>query len=175
MYLLVSSFFHIPFVSLLPSNALTKNALIVSPTPKMKPTSVKKVIFANGQYYFEVRGKFPSKPDYRNNILFGEFVIDEDPNNTRIPVMMTVKGGKINVGRSQGSFSGTTIWKLEDTDVLLAAIKPNEPAQLRIRFLSSVLSQQDQRINSMFEGIINGNWSIPDNIVLNPPMVGVVQ
>lgn len=175
VYLRVSTYFHIPLVSLLPSTPLTQSVPIVSPTPRVKPTSVEKVTFGNGQYYFEIRGKFAAKPYYQDDILRGEFIINEDPYGLRIPVIMTVKTGTINVGRSKGSFSGTTVWKLEDTEALRLAIKPGEPARLRIQFFSSVLSKQEKLVKATLEGIMNGNWNIPKEFVFNPMMVGVVE
>jgi len=141
----------------------------------VKPTSVVKVTLKNGQYYYEIHGKFLNKAYYQKDILRDEFVIDEDPYNHRLPVIMTAKTGKINVGRSKGSFTGTTVWKLESTEDLKSAIKPTQPAQLRIQFFSTVASEHDRLVKRTLDGIIEGNWSIPEGFVFIPVMVGVVE
>ncbi|MBU1326779.1 hypothetical protein KKB64_01770 [Patescibacteria group bacterium] len=189
-YLVISAYFGLPAVPpsvsrLVPAsikNALpkaVKEKLLPSPTRAPttgeKPASVEKVTLKNGQYFYEVRGKFAVKPYYQSDILRAEFIIDEDPNNSRIPVIMTAKTGKINVGRSQGSFSGTTVWKLEDTEALRLSIKPGEPARLRIQFFSPVLSEHDKLVKATLEGIMNGNWNIPEGFIFIPMMVGVVE
>lgn len=188
-YLAISAYFGLPAVSpisrivpaplrhILPQPV--KKKLFPSPTPLAthgeKPTSVEKVALKNSQYFFEVRGKFAAKPYYQSDILRGEFIIDQDPNGSRIPVIMTAKTGKINVGRSQGTLSGTTVWKLEDTEELRQAIKPGGPARLRIQFFSAILSEHDKLVKATLEGVMNGNWNIPEGFVFIPVMVGVVE
>lgn len=175
VYLRVATYFHIPLVSLLPPLPFMKSAPGASPTPRVKPTSVEKMTFKNNQYFFEVRGKFAAKPYYQGDILRGEFIIDEDPYNSHIPVIMTAKTGKINVGRSQGSFSGKTVWKLEDTEALRLEIKPGEPSRLRIQFFSQPLSRHETLVKATLEDIMKGNWNIPQEFIFIPIMVGVVE
>lgn len=165
-------------VSILPGSLKEKFVPSPAPTPTpgvSKPTSVTKVTLKNGQYFYEIHGRFPTNPYYQKDILRGEFVIDEDPYNQRLPVIMTAKTGKINVGRSKGNFAGTTVWKLESTEALKSAIVPNQPVQLRIQFFSTVLSEHDRLVKKTLDAIIEGKWSIPDGFVFIPVMVGVVE
>jgi len=149
---------------------------VPSPTKTVvKPTSVKKVTLKNGQYFYEIHGQFPTNPYYQNDLLRGEFTIDEDPYTRKVPVVMTAKTGKINVGRSKGGFSGTTVWKLESTEALKSAIKPNKPVQLRIQFLSTALSAHDRLVKKTLDSIIIGDWTIPKDFLFIPVMVGVVE
>lgn len=176
VYLLVSTYFHIPLVSLLPSLPFMKSAPVASPTPGIKPTSVQRFTSTNGVVSYAVRGKFVTNPTYNAlNVLQSDFVIDEDPSSHRIPVVMTIKTGKINVGRSQGSLQGTTVWKLEDTESLRQSINVNAPAQIRLQPVSPELSAYDLSVQTTMDSIITGNWSIPGDFVLHPPMVGVLQ
>ncbi len=176
VYLRVATYFHIPLVSLLPSTPLTQRFLVPSPTPRVKPTSVQRFTSTNGVVSYNVRGKFVISPTYNAlNVLQSDFVIDEDPVSHRISVIMTIKTGKINVGRSQGSLKGTTVWKLEDTESLRQSIQVNAPAQLRLQPVSPTLTAYDLSVQKTMDSIIAGSWSIPVDFVLHPPMVGVVQ
>ena len=176
VYLRVAASFNIPLVSLLPSTPFTTGSSLISPTPSAKPTSIKRFTSSTGTVSYEVRGKFVTTPMYNaQNVLQSYFVIDQDPSNHRIPVVMTLKTGKINVGRSQGSLTGTTVWKLEDTESLRQSIKVNAPAQLRLQPITSVLTDYDLSVQKTMDSILAGYWSIPEGFVLHPPMVGVIQ
>lgn len=171
----ISWYLGVPIIPLKGKFALSPTTTPPSGQTAVKPTSVTKMTLKNGQYFYEIHGRFPTNPYYQKDILRGEFVIDEDPHNQRLPVIMTAKSGKINVGRSKGSFAGTTVWKLESTEELKRAIKPNQLAQLRIQFFSTVLSEHDRLVKRTLDGIIEGNWSVPDGFVFIPVMVGVVE
>jgi len=171
IYLRVAAYFHIPVISLLPPLPFATT----TPSSTTRPTSVVKTTLDKGGFYFDIHGKFPAKPYYLKDTLRGEFVIDEDPYGSRIPVIMTAKTGKINVGRAQGSLAGTTVWRLEDTEALRLAVKPGGPASLRIQFFTPVLSEYETMINAALENITRGNWNIPKDFVFVPVSVAVVE
>ncbi len=176
VYLRVAADYHIPLVSLLPSLPFMKSAPVATPTPGVKPTSVQRFTSSTGMVSYTVRGKFVTTPIYNEqNVLQSEFVIDQDPSAQKIPVIMTIKTGKINVGRSQGNLNGTTVWKLEDTESLRQSIKVNAPVQLRLQPITPTLTPYDLSVKETMDSVMAGYWSIPDDFVLHPMMVGVVQ
>ncbi|MCX6791652.1 MAG: hypothetical protein NT149_01275 [Candidatus Gottesmanbacteria bacterium] len=159
VYLVVSKYYHVPLASLLPSNPSTKSMPVVSPSPRVIPTSVQRLTSTNGVVSYNVNGKFVTNPTYTaQNLLQSDFVIDEDPSAHRIPVVMTSKTGEINVGRAKGSLMGRIDWKLEDAESLRQSINVDAPAQIRLQPLSSTLTAY-----------------IPDDLVLHPPVVVVVE
>ena len=179
VYLRVATYFNIPLVSLLPLNPLTKS---LSPPPtlrilKEKPSSVKRLTMKNGAALYIITGKFVTSPTYNaQNILQGDFVIDGDPAGHRIPVVMTSKTDKMTVVRSQGSFDGgKNVVGSEDAESLRQSITAGAPVQLRIYPVAPGELTIDTAVQNVLDGIIAGNWSIPDDFVLHPPMVGLLQ
>lgn len=180
MHVIAGTHFNIPLISLLPFNSAIQPVDLQNGVPTQQkgkpPTSVQRFTLTSGVVSYNVRGKFVTNPAYNaQNVLQSDFVIDEDPASHRIPVVMTIKTGKINVGRSQGSLNGTTVWRLEDTESLRQSIKVNAPAQLRLVPVSLALTAYDLSVQKTMNSIMASNWSIPDDFVLHPPMVGVVQ
>lgn len=168
-----------PVENLLPASV--KKVLLPSPAstpvpgPPQKPTSVQKLSFPDGIILYTLSGRFPTKLFYQNEILRGEFIIDEDPTNQRIPVIMTSRQGKINIGRSPGSLAGDTTWKLEETEVLRQLVKPGGVAQLRIQIFPDRQTDYDRQARRTLEALMSGNWTLPENFILAPTMVGVVE
>lgn len=176
VYLRVAASFNIPLVSLLPLTPLTQSLPSVPPTPGVKPTSIQRLSASTGTVMYIVLGKFVTTPSYdAQNVLQSDFVIDGDPTSQKIRVVMTIKTGKINVGRAQGSLHGTIVWKLEDTESLRQSIHVNAPAELRLQPISTSLTAYDLSVQKTMDSIMAGYWSVPADFVLHPPMVGVVQ
>jgi len=181
-YLFIGTYHNVPLSSLLALvpkttsiNPQTSPASLM-PSTGAKQTSIQKITLPNGLASYTIRGKFVTQPTYNvRDVLQSYFVIDGDPSSNQILVIMTSRTGKINVGRSKGSLDGVTMWKIEDTESLRKSIKVNAPAQLRINPNMSGDSKTAIYIENVLNGMMNGNWSMPDNFNLNPPMVGVVM
>jgi len=58
VYLRVATKYNIPLVSLLPSNPFTKSIPALPTTPRVKPTSVKRLDFPTGIILYTIKGKF---------------------------------------------------------------------------------------------------------------------
>jgi hypothetical protein len=179
VFLLVTTYYHVPLETLLPSRSKTKG---LSPPPtlailKAAPSPVEKLNVKNGMSLYVITGKFVTAPIYNaQNILQGDFVIDKDPAPRKIPVVMTGKTGTISVVRSKGSFDGgKNVVTSESTEHLRLSIKVGAPVQLRIYPVPPATSVNDIPDHKILDNIMAGNWSIPDNFVLRPPMVGLLE
>jgi hypothetical protein len=176
VYFRVSTDYHISLSSLVPSLSFIQTLPFVSSRPGVKPTSVEGFTTSRGVKWYTVKGKFVTLPVYdTNNVLTSNFVIDGDPDGHRIPVTMTQLSGKVYVERFQGSLNGEAVWNLEDTESLQRSIKVNAPALLRLQPIMEKLAPYDLLVEKVMDGIIAGNWSIPDNFSLSTRMVGVVE
>lgn len=184
-YIGVSLYLGVPFVPTQVSQLLPQSVReIVAPSPIQPagqktgqpgtpPTSVKKLPFINGATVYILKGRFIAKPSYQGDLLRGEFVIDEDPFAARVPVIMTARDGNINVGRFQGSLTGSSTWKLEPTETLRELIEPNAPAQLRIQYFPDNPNSNPNERRAL-ENILKGNWENEEFVFL-PAMVGIVE
>lgn len=121
-----------------------------------KSTGIEKVSISNEGYYYNVSGTFVDTAYYKNNILFVQFIIDGDPHKQRVPLMMSMKGGNISVGRV---INGSEQWKLTDTDVLKSLIHQNDHAVLRFTFYGVKLSEADAYQKQLLEDLLNGQWT----------------
>jgi hypothetical protein len=178
----VASYFHIPLASLLPSGPWTKSIPISSPTPRtpkekyIPPPPVRRITIPDGRVMYLITGKFVTNPTYNTQqVLQGDFVIDGDPTSHTIPVVMTSKTGHISVLRTLGSSVGKITAESEDTESFRQSITAPEPAQLRLYTIASGKSANDMIEEKVLDGIIAGNWSIPNDFVIDPPMIVVVQ
>jgi len=123
-----------------------------------------------------ITGKFVTTLVYNEQqLLQGDFVIDGDPSSHSIPVVMTRKTGNINVIRTQEKLDGTNAVKPEDTESFRQSIIVNAQIQLRIYSLASEKSANDKIEEKVLDGMIAGNWSIPDDFIIDPPMIVVLK
>jgi hypothetical protein len=144
--------------------------------PGKKPKSVIKSLLKDGRPVYTVYGSFPAVPKYdTHNILTGSFIIDEDPRSRPIPIIMTLKNAKINVGTAKESLHKTIVWELESTDSLRQKIQASEAGMLRLMAIEKTNSEYDTDVERVMNSIIEGYWNIPDDFVLHPPMVGVIH
>jgi hypothetical protein len=165
---------NIPFLSNLP--------LLPSATP-MPPggsealkKAVVKTTLANGGYFYSINGRFGVAPYYQGEILRGEFVIDGDTTGTRIPVLMTSRTGNMNFGTFKGSYTGDSTWSLVPTDLVKASVTTAKPAQLRLVYQANQkLTEFDRTVINALDKMAAGTFSVPEQFVLIPVMVGVVQ
>jgi hypothetical protein len=154
--------------------------LTPSPTLRLvqaKLVPIKRLTMTNGAPLYIITGKFVTTPTYNaENILQGDFVIDGDPLNQSIPVVMTKETGEIAVVKSQGSFDGGTNTVVsEDTESFREGLTAGEPIQLRIYPVATVSAADEKAVEKVLDGIIAGNWSLPNDFTLHPPMLGVIQ
>ena len=175
VYLRVATYFKIPLVSLLPSLPFTQNLPIASPTPRVKPTSVQRLDMVTGTVLYTVKGKFVTSPSYVSGLLHSDFVIDEDPYGSRIPVYMTKQGGKINVGKAPDASFRKIVWTLTPTEELQKAIRPNGPALLQIQYFPNHQDPSRSVFQPALDRIIQGTWNLPQNFIFIPAGVAVVQ
>jgi hypothetical protein len=145
-------------------------------TPGKKPKSVIKSVLKDGRAVYTLYGVFATAPAYNPvNILEGTFVIDEDPKARRIPIIMTMRDAKINVGTAKESLHKDIVWNLESTESLRGKIQTGEAGMLRLYAVDKTNSAYDTGVERVMNSIIEGYWNIPDDFVLHPPMVGVIQ
>ena len=176
VYLRVAASFNIPLVSLLPSVPFMNNVPAVSPTPVVKPTSVQRLDFPNGTVLYTIKGKFVASASYhKSGLLRSDFVIDEDPYGSHIPVYMTKQDGKINVGKSSDATFGKITWTLTPTEELRKAIRPNGPALLQIQYFPDQQDPARAVFQLALDHIRQGAWSLPQNFIFIPSGVAVVQ
>jgi hypothetical protein len=183
LYLFIGTYRNIPITSLLPLKGFTQQTISPNSTSSGVPfqstgksePSVQRFIAPKGIILYLVQGKFVTTPTINAiGALQADFIIDGDPKNHKIKVIFTGRNGWVVVGRSEGSFSGRTTLKGEHVDTLGASLKANVPVRLRLYPEGSVLSLSDKLEQKVMDGIIKGDWSIPDNFVLNPPGVGII-
>jgi hypothetical protein len=169
-------YYHVPRVSLLPSGATPTVSRVLPPTsPAVRPTSVYSSTTPEGLATYIIKGKFVTNPMYNaQQILQSDFVIDEDPLNHRIPVIMTSKTGKISVIRYQKSSRGTTVLGPEDTDSFRQSVKVNAPVLLHLFLKTPGFSEYDRLIQKVMKDVMGGNWSIPSDFVLYPAIVRIL-
>ena len=169
-FICIGAYFHIPLPFV-----FTKTASIVSQTPIITKPIQRFTTTKNVKLYV-ITGKFVTNPTYNaQNVLQGDFVIDNDPTSHRIPVIMTSKTDTITVGRSQGNFDGKTVVGPENTENLRQSITINAPVQLRIYPITTKKTENDMMMQKVMDGLLAGTWSIPDDFVLLPSMVGIVE
>lgn len=183
LYLFIGTYRNIPITSLVPLKGLFQQTANQNNTNNTKPPlstgngepSVQRFTAPKGVVMYIVQGKFVSTPTSNAiGALQGDFIIDGDPKNQKIKVLMTGSAGKIQVGRSEGSFSGRTTIGPEDIETLRSLIKANAPVRLRLYPTGPVPSASDKMEQKVMDAIMKGDWSIPNNFILNPPMVGVI-
>lgn len=157
---------------------------LVSPTAAPPPVAgktaaqklaVTKTTVKDGGFFYKINGHFLKRPDYQGNILKGDFVIDGDPRQTKIKVLMTAKTGRINMGTFKGSFAGTEIWRLVPTDLLKGEIKDLASVELRLYFASTKADAYNQEVQRVLDLAASGTAAIPDNFALVPSMVGLIE
>jgi hypothetical protein len=175
VYLRIAAYYKIP----LGSFGIPKKTTQVSSTSGVKPTSIEPYT-SRGATSYIVRGAFVTTPVFEQQkigstavkVLRSDFVIDEDPGNHIIPVFMDKT---MYLGRFPGSLQGAAVWKVESREIIRRTIKMNAPAELRLVPNSVAPSAYDQSVDETIKNIMAGKWIVPDNLVLHPFMVGVVQ
>jgi len=183
LYLFIGTYNNVPIASLLPFASRKQSATLRDgiPSPSPKPAnknlpSVQRIVSSTGLVVYIVQGKFVTAPTYNSiGMLQGDFVIDRDPLSHKIKVIMTSATGKMNVSKSEGSFDGKTLVGTEDGDNIRQSITVNAPVQLRVYSTGSVPSASDKLEQKVLDGIIQGDWSIPDNYILSPPSIGFIE
>ncbi len=175
VYLRVATYFNIPLGSLLPSLPFTKNLSLVSPTPRVKPTSVQRLDMVNGTVLYTVKGKFVTTPTDVSDLFRSDFVIDEDPYKSHIPVYMPSKDAKMNMGKATDSLFRKIVWKLTPTEELRKAIRPNAPALLQIEYYPNQQDPARAVFQPALDRMIQGTWDFPQNFIFVPAGVAVVQ
>jgi hypothetical protein len=178
VYVFIGTYHNVPLASLVP--VISKTKLVGLPT--IVPSSPTGTIMAPIQKFdqpkgllYVVTGKFVTAPTYNaKNVLQGYFMMNQDPTFHKILVILGKKTDKITVGTSQGSFNGRTTITSEDVDALQKSIKVNATVQLRFS-IGSEKSANNDALQLVLDGIMKGDWSIPNTFILNPSIVGIIQ
>lgn len=173
---------YVVFVELQPPGAKGRFPFpFARPTPTtgqqkqtVPPTSITKLTLSNGSVLYKITGKFVTAPSYQRDLLRGEFVIDQDPTNQRIPVLMTERNGVITVGRTKSSDFEMAAWKQEPTETLKNAIVINKTVQLRIQIIPGQPLGYP-KTETYLDQLMKGSWNLPPNFLFVPTMVGVTQ
>jgi len=88
---------------------------------------------------------------------------------------MTKQDGAINVGKTTDASFGNIVWTLTPTEELRKAIHPNAPALLQIEYFPNLPDQSRLVFQPALDHMIQGTWDLPENFILVPTGVGVVQ
>lgn len=78
---------------------------------------------------FLFEGYFLEKPTINNDVVMGNFIWNEDPNQSPISVLFTTTQGNFYIGSNTGE---QTNFELVSTDKLIEFIEPNTRYELRV-------------------------------------------
>jgi len=131
-----------------------------------------------GRHYYAMTGQIVAKLRVDGEIIRGEFILDDDPSKTRLPVIFTPNSmGKFALARFNGVFAeGAERATLVDASEVVSAAAPKTQIQLRIMYHDSQTpTAEDLRAQAFLESVIADNPSTPVNILLQPAGVGVLE
>ncbi len=132
--------------------------------------------FENGRYFVSVEGQVLGIPQKRFDDYVGEFVITEDPQRHKFPLVFRATEGVYPIGLFTGSFSGAYTTKLLSLNEVIPYLQTEKGVQLRFMYYpAEYLSDEDRTVQSMFNAFLQDDWTIPNGVTLVPDGVGVIQ
>ena len=139
-------------------------------------------------FLYEFYGAFVDKPELasgRNDrVLIGDFIIEGDGLERKIPVYLGMGSGQVILGTYQESFRSKSNWKAVSTEEFLGLISPNEPIKLVADYslppeveLPAYALQAQEVLDTIAQEFEKGKfeYGIPENFYVIATGVGMVK
>jgi len=184
-----STYTPVPTLTPLPTNTLIPTnppTATNTPTPTNSPTATNSPlvirptltpgmygglngsVYTLGKQMWVVFGRFATMPEMgSNSLLIGKFYIEGDPTGTPVSVLIA---SQFSIGKYSGSFAGNCVWTGGTSEEFRKLIVVGDLIEMRYPI----------GFNSDFDKVLGelakGNWAArsPNNLVLNPAMIGIV-